>query len=143
YCVCMFSSYRSDFFFFFITRRPPRSPLFPYTTLFRSVAIARSPSNSVPSSETAAYHSGQSCETGPDEQEHRGRWCGRHHAGLARCILTRRRWRQLQRKALSLEIARDRSHLDDEADLVALDVERARRRECLRRGVRRSRRSHE
>src|SRR5256885_14388902 len=25
------------FFFFLIIRRPPRSPLFPYTTLFRSV----------------------------------------------------------------------------------------------------------
>src|SRR5947209_10933683 len=26
----------SRYFLFFITRRPPRSPLFPYTTLFRS-----------------------------------------------------------------------------------------------------------
>src|SRR5712664_1781375 len=26
----------SSFFFFFMRRRPPRSPLFPYTTLFRS-----------------------------------------------------------------------------------------------------------
>src|SRR5205807_4194975 len=30
-CVC------SLFFFFFMIRRPPRSTLFPYTTLFRSV----------------------------------------------------------------------------------------------------------
>src|SRR2546430_14355575 len=29
------------FFFFLMTRRPPRSPLFPYTTLFRSVRRAR------------------------------------------------------------------------------------------------------
>src|SRR4051812_49929644 len=28
-------------FFFLMIRRPPRSTLFPYTTLFRSVAIAR------------------------------------------------------------------------------------------------------
>src|SRR2546430_12581365 len=28
------------FFFFLMIRRPPRSTLFPYTTLFRSVAIA-------------------------------------------------------------------------------------------------------
>src|SRR6266536_5948244 len=30
-CVCFFS-----FFFFLMIRRPPRSTLFPYTTLFRS-----------------------------------------------------------------------------------------------------------
>src|SRR5256885_15852272 len=29
------------FFFFLMIRRPPRSPLFPYTTLFRSVAESR------------------------------------------------------------------------------------------------------
>src|SRR3712207_8085509 len=28
-------------FFFLMIRRPPRSPLFPYTTLFRSVAVRR------------------------------------------------------------------------------------------------------
>src|SRR2546430_12181103 len=28
------------FFFFLMIRRPPRSTLFPYTTLFRSVAVA-------------------------------------------------------------------------------------------------------
>src|SRR5438094_5132525 len=28
-----------QFFFFFMLRRPPRSPLFPYTTLFRSVVV--------------------------------------------------------------------------------------------------------
>src|SRR2546430_1770978 len=28
--------FRSDFFFFLMIRRPPRSTLFPYTTLFRS-----------------------------------------------------------------------------------------------------------
>src|SRR2546430_10293717 len=35
----LFSSSRSFFFFFFLMiRRPPRSTLFPYTTLFRSLA---------------------------------------------------------------------------------------------------------
>src|SRR2546430_2275038 len=32
--------YVSDFFFFLMIRRPPRSTLFPYTTLFRSLAAA-------------------------------------------------------------------------------------------------------
>src|SRR3712207_8102494 len=29
----------SDHFFFLVIRRPPRSTLFPYTTLFRSIAL--------------------------------------------------------------------------------------------------------
>src|SRR2546426_6119255 len=33
----MFSMLRFYFFFFLMIRRPPRSTLFPYTTLFRSV----------------------------------------------------------------------------------------------------------
>src|SRR4051794_41900998 len=31
----------SSFFFFLMIRRPPRSPLFPYTTLFRSVGLGK------------------------------------------------------------------------------------------------------
>src|SRR5690349_25071547 len=34
--LTMFNSRFSAFFFFLIVRRPPRSTLFPYTTLFRS-----------------------------------------------------------------------------------------------------------
>src|SRR6266705_5426825 len=34
--LCPLSASRSVFFFFLMTRRPPRSTLFPYTTLFRS-----------------------------------------------------------------------------------------------------------
>src|SRR5256885_16347789 len=33
FCICSLS----DFFFFLMIRRPPRSTLFPYTTLFRSL----------------------------------------------------------------------------------------------------------
>src|SRR5258708_28817469 len=35
---------RSLFFFFLMIRRPPRSTLFPYTTLFRSAILAEFPS---------------------------------------------------------------------------------------------------
>src|SRR3712207_7958797 len=35
----MVASCRRDAFFFLMIRRPPRSTLFPYTTLFRSAAI--------------------------------------------------------------------------------------------------------
>src|SRR2546430_16321780 len=35
-----FVDYKSFFFFFLMIRRPPRSTLFPYTTLFRSLEVA-------------------------------------------------------------------------------------------------------
>src|SRR5947209_20180318 len=35
---CLSSRCISHFFFFLMIRRPPRSTLFPYTTLFRSIA---------------------------------------------------------------------------------------------------------
>src|SRR3989442_14069913 len=42
---CLFfdlvASIRFGFFFFLMIRRPPRSTLFPYTTLFRSPLLAR------------------------------------------------------------------------------------------------------
>src|SRR5438034_7985772 len=34
--TCLAPPWRLTFFFFLMTRRPPRSTLFPYTTLFRS-----------------------------------------------------------------------------------------------------------
>src|SRR6476661_10212757 len=34
--MCLFPSFLLYFFFFLMIRRPPRSTLFPYTTLFRS-----------------------------------------------------------------------------------------------------------
>src|SRR2546430_16456484 len=44
-CVVTLDSYVATcitfFFFFLMIRRPPRSTLFPYTTLFRSVDAAR------------------------------------------------------------------------------------------------------
>src|SRR5207253_10243778 len=43
-CLLLFS-----FFFFLMIRRPPRSTLFPYTTLFRSESSVRSTLNAPPS----------------------------------------------------------------------------------------------
>src|SRR5256885_15403105 len=39
-CLCCLFPFLSFFFFFLMIRRPPRSTLFPYTTLFRSLAIS-------------------------------------------------------------------------------------------------------
>src|SRR5439155_21387194 len=41
YVLCAILLNRHAFFFFFMIRRPPRSTLFPYTTLFRSKRAAR------------------------------------------------------------------------------------------------------
>src|SRR5436190_16725403 len=42
--MCVFTFYLCTFFFFFLMiRRPPRSTLFPYTTLFRSPALRAHP----------------------------------------------------------------------------------------------------
>src|SRR2546430_6902443 len=47
----------SSFFFFLMIRRPPRSTLFPYTTLFRSISAA------IPGSPSASPASSPACST--------------------------------------------------------------------------------
>src|SRR5258705_10352759 len=42
-----FVSFRKLFFFFLMIRRPPRSTLFPYTTLFRSYSTPKIPNHSL------------------------------------------------------------------------------------------------
>src|SRR5574344_2627466 len=49
--ICFFSLFDhtlSPFFFFLMIRRPPRSTLFPYTTLFRSINNPKHPGVSLP-----------------------------------------------------------------------------------------------
>src|SRR5207248_11512031 len=41
FCYCIFIFLFFFFFFFLMIRRPPRSTLFPYTTLFRSIFSTR------------------------------------------------------------------------------------------------------
>src|SRR3989449_3642090 len=42
-CLFVHSFHSDSYFFFLMIRRPPRSTLFPYTTLFRSSLIAKQP----------------------------------------------------------------------------------------------------
>src|SRR5215469_17305173 len=51
----------SCFFFFLMIRRPPRSTLFPYTTLFRSGGAAFRPCD---------QRGALQCRTGPRSEEH-------------------------------------------------------------------------
>src|SRR5256885_17272349 len=41
YCICSIAPVIFVIFFFLMIRRPPRSTLFPYTTLFRSEPVPR------------------------------------------------------------------------------------------------------
>src|SRR5438876_4748847 len=52
-CCCCFCS--CSFFFFLMIRRPPRSTLFPYTTLFRS-RIRRDPAQAVRAAALVTEH---------------------------------------------------------------------------------------
>src|SRR2546426_6527413 len=62
------------FFFFLMIRRPPRSTLFPYTTLFRSTAPGRGGSASLDLPPVADYLKPRRGAGGGDEE--RGRWRG-------------------------------------------------------------------
>src|SRR5690349_24505828 len=56
--------YACLFFFFLMIRRPPRSTLFPYTTLFRSSArAATSPSSCEPNDSAAIARPGHASRT--------------------------------------------------------------------------------
>src|SRR5215510_16569449 len=65
---CMFVSLFFCFFFFLMIRRPPRSTLFPYTTLFRS----RCPRQGRPGQAADASHD-------DDDQQHDGHGDGQGH----------------------------------------------------------------
>src|SRR3712207_7251811 len=56
----------SSYFFFLMIRRPPRSTLFPYTTLFRSAAVAALVGGVTGFVDSAARHAAT------DEAEHTG-----------------------------------------------------------------------
>src|SRR5256885_11348967 len=56
------------FFFFLMIRRPPRSTLFPYTTLFRSHGIARL--QKLPPQKQHDHHCQQEVNSGEDHEWH-------------------------------------------------------------------------
>src|SRR2546430_11949534 len=68
-CLCLISV-----FFFLMIRRPPRSTLFPYTTLFRSLHRARHGRDIEQhhARRRDAFDPGRDAAAGPDQQSHRG-----------------------------------------------------------------------
>src|SRR2546425_12597927 len=85
------------FFFFLMIRRPPRSTLFPYTTLFRSVPVAGAEAPREPQQVDRQTRANQGAEAevqaqrGPARGSAQGdaeiytQWCG---ASVSSCILT-------------------------------------------------------
>src|SRR5256885_7381968 len=64
--------FNSCSFFFLMIRRPPRSTLFPYTTLFRSRARARAEANGAPDpSEREVHRAGRALAQRPDRKSTR------------------------------------------------------------------------
>src|SRR2546425_10382835 len=58
------------FFFFLMIRRPPRSTLFPYTTLFRSPGSCGRPSACPTATGATAFRSAASRPSAPRSEEH-------------------------------------------------------------------------
>src|SRR2546429_5474996 len=71
----MVSSPRSLFFFFLMIRRPPRSTLFPYTTLFRSRELGKDPATGKPVAVRMGRY-GPFVQIGTKDDEEKPRFAG-------------------------------------------------------------------
>src|SRR2546421_6156289 len=63
------SSFATSYFFFLMIRRPPRSTLFPYTTLFRSSLAAQRPAARATAMAVSARSASRSVSVGPGRSE--------------------------------------------------------------------------
>src|SRR5687768_18213120 len=96
-CRLRFSSSLSFFFFFLMIRRPPRSTLFPYTTLFRSPPVPN-----VPPSHTICCPA--AAATLPRSEEHTSELQSRLHL-VCRLLLEKKKKPQSCNGPLSIAIA--------------------------------------
>src|SRR2546422_6840001 len=80
----------SFFFFFLMIRRPPRSTLFPYTTLFRSCSIARGSRFATITMPGRARCSGPPSSRGTRSEEHTSELQSRLHL-VCRLLLEKKK----------------------------------------------------
>src|SRR3712207_8061097 len=80
-------------FFFLMIRRPPRSTLFPYTTLFRSARDRTTPG---PPAQAARSNGGQSIPQERRPLRHRGAWRGRPDGAARRSLRSEEHTSELQ-----------------------------------------------
>src|SRR2546429_3830061 len=91
------------FFFFLMIRRPPRSTLFPYTTLFRSplVLLPRLQlGGEVPQNQHIAGRVRTAPEGGKRSEEHTSELQSRLHL-VCRLLLEKKKWRRRLRRCCS------------------------------------------
>src|SRR6266540_5593187 len=91
--------YSFYFFFFLMIRRPPRSTLFPYTTLFRSRPVDR---GRVGGRRSLARRLGLALDEDPDRRSRLSDTSASSAAGLA---FVCRSWRNLSRHAVHIGVA--------------------------------------
>src|SRR3712207_1521618 len=75
--MCCFMFRMCPYFFFLMIRRPPRSTLFPYTTLFRSSRATRSPRSTTRSSRSPSSRSSWTCRCAPTRPACTAGWASR------------------------------------------------------------------
>src|SRR2546422_4032520 len=104
------------FFFFLMIRRPPRSTLFPYTTLFRSASSERCPCRPRPRGGAVCRRSAATCSSARTRGSPRSRRSEEHTSELqsrlhlvCRLLLEKKKKKQRNHnRKTSLQ----RSHLD-------------------------------
>src|SRR6266508_6801075 len=111
-------------FFFIMIRRPPRSTLFPYTTLFRSPAPRRAPENGPP---VRVY---RTTVLAPQDALSRGR---PPQTTAARSLVDAAQWATTDRAARAIIAAgvQQRLSIGDELREVLTRMPRARRRSVI------------
>src|SRR5437660_12444207 len=94
YHICVLSCRRCCSFFFLMLRRPPRSTLFPYTTLFRSsrrsTPTGRSPACGAPTGSAASSSRGSREDEAARSEEHTSELQSRGHL-VCRLLLEKKK----------------------------------------------------
>src|SRR5215204_6682851 len=103
FCLSYVIQYLFFFFFFLMIRRPPRSTLFPYTTLFRSWWAIRS----VPAAGRP------SCGCPPRSEEHTSELQS-HSDLVCRLLLEKKKKKQLQHKKKKNKINKTKKRIKKE-----------------------------
>src|SRR2546430_11825491 len=96
------------YFFFLMIRRPPRSTLFPYTTLFRSAQLnrCRQSRRARVGEETSGHRPRRACQRSFRSEEHTSELQSQSNL-VCRLLLEKKKKKQPQR---SIHLSRDSTH---------------------------------
>src|SRR5438445_10077734 len=105
-----FSSFFFSFFFFLMIRRPPRSTLFPYTTLFRSLSPRISTGSDGPALLT--FFPLGSLSARIRSEEHTSELQSRQYL-VCRLLLEKKKKKQRQQQLMKKTKYRNQSHIEN------------------------------